>query len=651
MSGSGQTGPVGAALPLPVVVRLLAGDAGVSGVTVTFTASDGGAAQPATAVTDGAGAAQATWTLGPQAGAQALTATVAGVAEPARFTATALAAEATALAFIVGPSEPVAGQWLTPALKVEARDAHGNRAAAFAGSVLMSLTTNPGAATLGGGVTADAVAGVATFSTLTLDRPASGYVLTASASGLTPASTSPFRVTTDVVFRMVLVSGGAQFAAPGATLPAPVVVRVTDRLDNPVPNQLIAFAVTSGGGHVDPATSAYTGADGLASTTWTLGSTPGAQGLTASVGLVGLSVGATAGTPLRFASVSAGYNTTCGVTTTGAAYCWGSNSSGQLGVGSYVPATSAVPVAVQGGLSFSSISAGVYFACGVADGGAAYCWGSNTYGALLGGTTGNGTTSPVPVQGGHTFASVSSGSSHSCGLTTAGRALCWGDNSGYLLGDGTTVTSALPVAVGGPEPLEFSMVTAKASSCGVTTDAGAYCWGETFWGSLGVGGTGHQTAPTPMPLAGGGAWRQVTGGNSFSCGVQTDGSGWCWGLNQAHVLGGWVGYLTSVPVPMNGGLSWTSIDTGDGHSCGLVDGGAAYCWGDGANGKLGNGTNTNSILPTPVSGGLTFASISVADFHACAVTPEGLAYCWGASYALGDGTGQERWVPTLVSGQ
>jgi hypothetical protein len=100
------------------------------------------------------------------------------------------------------------------------------------------------------------------------------------------------------------------------------------------------------------------------------------------------------------------------------------------------------PVLVSGGLSFAAVSAGFEFdlrehTCGVTTGGVAYCWGSNAFGQLGDGTSLNIKIVPVLVLGGHTFASVrAAGADHTCGVTTGGVAYCWGWNSQGVLGDG-----------------------------------------------------------------------------------------------------------------------------------------------------------------------------------------------------------------------
>src|SRR5437870_4737781 len=149
---------------------------------------------------------------------------------------------------------------------------------------------------------------------------------------------------------------------------------------------------------------------------------------------------------LSFAALSAGFAHTCGVTTSGAAYCWGFNGSGGLGDGTTTQRL--VPTPVAGGLTFAALSGatGGNYTCGVTTAGAAYCWGFNGSGNL-----GDGTTTqrlvPTPVAGGLPFAAVSAGTNHTCGATTSGAAYCWGDNTVGELGDGTRTGRLVPTAV------------------------------------------------------------------------------------------------------------------------------------------------------------------------------------------------------------
>ena len=101
------------------------------------------------------------------------------------------------------------------------------------------------------------------------------------------------------------------------------------------------------------------------------------------------------------------------------------------------------------GVTFTTISAGIYHSCGLTSGGAAYCWGYNDFGRLGDGTTSN-RTSPVAVAGGLVFRAISAKSYGTCGITTDGATYCWGRNDFGQLGDGTTTNRSTPVAVLGP---------------------------------------------------------------------------------------------------------------------------------------------------------------------------------------------------------
>ncbi len=332
---------------------------------------------------------------------------------------------------------------------------------------------------------------------------------------------------------------------------------------------------------------------------------------------------------LRFAQVSTGGGFTCGVTTSQAAYCWGVDSLGELGIGTTTgpqqcpttpPASSAHacgtrPVAVAGDLRFAAISAGSFSACALTTTGAAYCWGANHYGQLGDGTTTNSAV-PVAVAGRLTFAGVRVGSDHACGVTTAGAAYCWGDNGLGQLGNGTTANSSVPVAVAGG--LTFADIgPGDLLTCGVTTSQSAYCWGWNNAGALGAGTTtgpqqcgGWPCSMTPVAVAGGNRFRVVSAGegNGFACGVTTTGAAYCWGYDFAGQLGIGTDANSATPAAVKGGHVFTTVraagsDGGLGLACGVTSAGALYCWGANNDGQLGNGTsgsNSNSYVPLQV---------------------------------------------------
>jgi alpha-tubulin suppressor-like RCC1 family protein len=362
---------------------------------------------------------------------------------------------------------------------------------------------------------------------------------------------------------------------------------------------------------------------------------------------------------------------TCGLTAAGKAYCWGANDRGQLGTaGNFqVLAPTTSPVPVDGDLVFTQLTAGPFNTCGLTAAGATYCWGDNASGMLgTSATPGANIYTPTLVASGASFVAIELGVAHVCGLTAAGVAYCWGNNSNGRLGRVTSGPSPNPT----PEPvsttLSFTAIEAGAShTCGLTGAGAAYCWGSNDKGQLGnPDNTGdfNSTNPVPSAVDGGLAFVSLSAAGQFTCGLNAAGSAYCWGDNSSGALGNTQNagqpLANPAPLPVSGGLTFTALASGGGHTCGLAGGGEVYCWGSNNNGQLGSGTNLGSTTPNPepapVSGVPPFISLTADGTQTCGVASSGAAYCWGNNFwgqlgvALNSGTSTPTPEPQVVSG-
>ena len=353
--------------------------------------------------------------------------------------------------------------------------------------------------------------------------------------------------------------------------------------------------------------------------------------------------------PSMMTAIVVGAVHTCGLVQDGSVFCWGNNQYGQVGDGTHADRDAPVPVA--GTVKFAEITAGGGHTCGISTNGAAYCWGSNGSGQLGDGTrTDRGT--PVPVAGGLTFLALSAGGAHTCGIASDSTAYCWGYNGDGELGDSTNGGSSVPAAVAGGRKFVAISAGKTAHSCAVTAAGAAFCWGSNRFGQLGTGDNTSSLAP--VAVQGNIAFRTIRAGYSHTCGLTADGTAYCWGYNFYGQLGigdSLLGQDQSLPTAVVGGMQWAALKTGAYFTCGLDQGtGAAYCWGYNGSGQLGadagavctdqNGfTSQCAGSPAAVSGGLAFAVLDASTQHACAITQGGVAYCWGSdSYGqLGDG--------------
>jgi len=304
-------------------------------------------------------------------------------------------------------------------------------------------------------------------------------------------------------------------------------------------------------------------------------------------------------------SISGGAYHGCGVGGDDSAYCWGYNQYGELGNGEPI-VNQSLPVRVfPGPMRWISVEAGDQFSCGVGGDRSAYCWGWNGSGQLGDNST-NPRSSPVAVVGGpSSWNAVSAGGNHACGIGSDDSAYCWGSNGDYQLGY-PGGTSAVPILVtGGPDG--WKLVSAGSRhTCGIGSDDSAYCWGKNDDGQLGNGTKTGGFVPVRV-LGGPMSWISIVAGGNFSCGLGSDYRAYCWGGNNHGRLGkGTVGAsaddsvpgLVAAPLPS----TVNTVSTGESatHACATSDD-SVYCWGYGGGGALGNGSTVDSPLPVPVT--------------------------------------------------
>lgn len=562
------------------------------------------------------------------------------------------------LAFLTEPGGAVAGEAMNPAIRVAVLDTAGNLVRDAEVEVTVALAGNPGGASLSGSATTTSTGGVAAFEELSLDRAGSGYTLSASASGLGDVTSDPFAVTPAAPTRLAVVSqpdtveGLVSF---GSALE----VEVQDAFGNLVSDAavVVQVAVASAPAGVTDVSDD----EGLAGNVSRQTNNGAAVFTDLRIGLPGdgwVLEATSAGldpaltneitVQLTFASVAAGHRHACGLTVAGFAYCWGANAAGRLGNGTFEASDRPTPVASR--LRYDYLTIGRDHTCGRETGTTnTYCWGSNFSGQLGIGTTSQGArTSPELVADGHEFSWVHAGSFHTCGVTTANIAFCWGSNQDGALGDGTTTDSDRPVAVSGG--LSFREVRGgNGHTCGVTLQNEAACWGGlNQTGAIGDGTTTQRLVPTAV--AGTTSYSTASAGGAFSCGLATDDSAWCWGRNSDGRVGDGTSESRLEPVPVIGGLTFTQLEAYVFNACGLDFGGAAWCWGANPHGNLGDGTTEARHQPTPVAGGLRFSQLSVGTGLTCGLAANGSAFCWGRNDdgQVGDGTTEASLTPTRV---
>lgn len=245
-------------------------------------------------------------------------------------------------------------------------------------------------------------------------------------------------------------------------------------------------------------------------------------------------------------------------------------------------------------------------------------------------------------------AALAHGHLHSCALTTAGGVMCWGTNTYGQLGDGTTTTSNVPVAVAGLSSNVTRIATGMYHSCALLNNGTVQCWGNNSIGQMGTGMTSPSSPP--VQVAGLSGVVAIGVGMSHSCAVLATGQVKCWGNGSDGQLGNSGGGST-IPVDALGVSGATALALGSNHTCALLSSRKLQCWGNNQHGQLGNGTFVGSRTRVDVPGLSDVAAVTAGRFHTCVRTTGATAKCWGlnSSGQLGIGSTTDTPTPAVVT--
>ncbi len=248
--------------------------------------------------------------------------------------------------------------------------------------------------------------------------------------------------------------------------------------------------------------------------------------------------------------------------------------------------------------------------------------------------------------------SISSNRQHSCGIKN-GTSYCWGINTDFQLGDGSSNLASSPVKVSltnlDATSTSFEQIsTGEQHSCGLTNDKVAYCWGKNGSGQLGDNSSTNSNKPIKVDMSSveDGTFMQIRTGAFFSCGLSVSKKVYCWGDNSHNQLGnspeaiaaGTTSLLKPTLVTIAEEIKEISLS--DSTVCALSNLNNIWCWGYNfyiyGNGAVTVATPTqvsfDASESTPageIQTGEAFTAVSIGSYNACALSTLNDIFCWG----------------------
>jgi alpha-tubulin suppressor-like RCC1 family protein len=332
----------------------------------------------------------------------------------------------------------------------------------------------------------------------------------------------------------------------------------------------------------------------------------------------------------------------------GAVFCWGAGRDGALGNGDEADRTRPTRVALE--VPVAEIAGGAGHTCARADDGSVFCWGANESGQLGLGDV-RARLRPEKLVFERSAARIESAFSFTCAIATDRSLWCWGQNTEGMLGLGDGYPGApklVPTQVG--TATWRAIAAGQGHACGIQTDGSLWCWGRNTSGQLGLGG-GPIQLRTPTRVGSGTDWTDVDAGQDTTCALREDASLWCWGANFAGQVGQAGGGEVNAPRRVGGDADWVAVDLDTFSTCARKRAGSLWCFGRNDEGQLGVGPAGSAPTPRSVGVELDWIDVAVGRFHACARRRSGAVLCTGQNNAgqlgTGDRDGRDLFTPVV----
>ena len=285
--------------------------------------------------------------------------------------------------------------------------------------------------------------------------------------------------------------------------------------------------------------------------------------------------------------IAAGDKHTCAIAVNDIIWCWGDNGSSQLGSAVFPGTESLEPIqttALPGSRIARRIVAGANHTCVLATDGTVWCWGQNGNGNLGDGSFLN-QGDPVQVVLAGTATMIAAGGSTTCAALSDNSLKCWGKGSSGQIGNGAALLSNGTPVFTSLVPDSFTVAHIEIGtthSCAISVAGAAWCWGQSTYGRLGT--TASTNAVTPSGTASlGSTASEVAAGGAHTCALLTNGLVSCFGYNNMGQLGQALATASSsTPTLVTLAETATHVTAGSQFTCVLLSTAAVHCFGDNA---------------------------------------------------------------------